>query len=178
MTFHSRLFRKPSLLIRWGLPLWILSACSSVSTKNRPLDLPFDRIYLGTYDAVWNATVRVLDIYAITVASRDSGLLQTEWADYRYNRELFENPDQQEHLEEIHYRLKIKLSKGVVNQSGQPAVRVQVTKELEEYKNFFTDWQRKPTDEFEEQVILYRIGHRMKIAEALKRKSTGSKEAL
>ena len=34
------------------------------------------------------------------------------------------------------------------------------------------------TDEFEEQVILYRIGHRMKIAEALKRKSAGSKEAL
>ncbi len=161
-----------------GLLLATLGACSSTPNKNRPLDLPFDRIYLGTYDSVWNSTVRVLDIYSITVASRDSGLLQTEWSDFRYNRELYENPDQQDHLEEVRYRLKIKLSKGVVSQSGQPAVRVQVTKELEEYKNFFTDWQRKSTDEFEEQVILYRIGHRLKIAEALKRKSTGSKETL
>ncbi len=144
----------------------------------RPLDYPFWKIYPGTYDTVWNATVRVLDIYSITVASRDSGLLQTEWSDFRYNRELFENPDKAEHLEEVRYRLKIKLSKGIVSQTGQPAVRVQVTKELEEYKNFFTDWQRIPTDEFEENVILYRIGHRIKIADALRRKSTGSKEPL
>lgn len=155
-----------------------ISACSSIDKKKRPLDLPFEKVFLGTYDTVWNATVRVLDIYSITVASRDAGLLQTEWADYRYNRELYDHPDRAEHLEEVRYRLKIKLSKGIVNQTGKPAVRVQISKELEEYKNFFTDWRQVPTDEFEEKVILYRIGHRLKIAEVLRRKSTGSKAPL
>ena len=151
-----------------------LGGCASAPVTKRPLDLPFDQIYRGTYDTVWNATVRVLDIYSITVASRESGLLQTEYSDFRYNRDLFDHPDKDDRLEEVRYRLKIKLSKGMVSQTGEPAVRVQVTKELEEYKNFFTDWTRIPTDTLEEKVILYRVNQRMRIAEALKKKTTGT----
>lgn len=167
--------RVPSLVLAGAAALATLSGCSSARQLARPLDYPFYQVYAGTYDTVWNATVRVLDIYSITVASRDSGLLQTEWLDLRYNRELFDAPDRDEALEEVRYRLKIKLSKGVVNQTGDPAVRVQVTKELEQYRNIFTDWQRMPTDEVEERVILYRIGQRLRIAETLKKKSKGAK---
>ncbi|MBS1985603.1 MAG: hypothetical protein JST16_15680 [Bdellovibrionales bacterium] len=166
--------KRLALLTATALTLLGAGGCASNSVSKRPLDLPFYQVYQGTYDSVWNATVRVLDIYSITVASRDAGLLQTEWSDFRYNRELYEVPDKIDHLEEVRYRLKIKLSKGIVSQTGQPAVRVQVTKELEEYKNFFTDWQRMPTDEMEEKVILYRIGHRIRITDALKRKTVGS----
>jgi hypothetical protein len=152
----------------------LLSGCSSIPQEKRPIDLPFYRVFPGTYDAVWNATVRALDTYSLTVASREAGLLQTEWSEFRYNRELYEHPDKAEHLEEVRYRIKIKLAKGLVSQTGLPAVRVQVVKELQEYKNFFTDWQRIPTDKMEENVILYRIGQRLKIADVLQRKSVGS----
>ncbi len=155
-----------------------LSGCASKpDSVKRPLDLPFYQVYSGTYDTVWQAVVRVLDIYSITVASREAGLLQTEWSDYRFNRELYEHPDHPDSLEQIRYRLKIKLSKGIVSQSGKPAVRVQIVKELEQYKNFVSDWERVPTDEFEERVILYRIGQRIRIADALKKKTTNSTSA-
>jgi hypothetical protein len=74
----------------------------------------------------------------------------------------------------VRYRLKIKLSKGIVSQTGEPAVRVQIVKELAEHRNFISDWQRVPTDEIEEQVMLYRIGQRLRVGEALKRKTTGA----
>jgi len=162
----------------WGALLTLgLGSCSTSKPYKRPLDLPFYRIYVGTFDTVWNATVRVLDIYSITIANRESGILQTEWSNYRHNRELYDYPDQDDRLEEVQYRLKIRLSKAFVTQTGEPAVRVQVTKELQEYKNIETDWVRMPTDMHEENVILYRIEKRLKIAETLKRKTVGSKKA-
>ncbi len=158
-----------------ALSLLLVGACASSKPPPRPLDLPFTAVIPGNFETVWNATVRVLDIYSITVATRESGLLQTEWSDFRFNRELYEHPDRDEFLEEVRYRLKIKLSKGIVPQTGEPAIRVQVTKELAQYKNIFTDWERLPTDQIEENVILYRIRQRMRIADALKRKSVGSR---
>ena len=152
-----------------------LSACSSSRQVPRPLDLPFTEVYPGTFETVWNATVRVLDIYSITVASRETGLLQTEWSDFRFNQDLYKHPEKDEVLDEVKYRLKLKLSKGVIPQSGEPAVRVQVVKELKRYKNIFTDWQAVPTDEMEERVILYRIRQRLRVADAIRRKALGSK---
>jgi len=154
--------------------LHTLSACVSTQPPKRPLDLPFAKIYEGTFDTVWESTLSVLDIYSITNSNRESGLLITDWMDARNNKALYENPDTPEHLEQVRFRLRIKLSKGLVAQTGAPAVRVQVVKELEDYKNFYLDWQRIPTDQYEEKVILYRISQRLKIAETLKRKSTGS----
>ncbi len=148
-----------------------LGACATSQPPKRPVELPFSRVYVGTFDNVWTAAVRVLDNYSITVANREAGQLQTEWSDFRHNRDLYDHPEQNDALEEVKYRLRIKLSKAVVTQSGEPAVRVQVLKELMEYKNIQTDWYRIPSDTFEENVILYRIGQRLRIGEVLKRKT-------
>lgn len=156
-----------------------LTSCSSAKQIPRPLDFPFSEVYPGTFETVWNATVRVLDIYSITVASRESGVLQTELSNFRFNTDLYANPDQDNLLEEVRYRLKIKLSKGVIPQTGEPAVRVQIVKAVEQYRNIFTDWERVPSDELEERVILYRIRQRLRIADTIRRKAAmGSKAAI
>ncbi len=170
----SRLTQRFFIISAFAL---LLGGCASSRPAKRPDELPFFRLYVGSFDTVWNATVRVLDIYSITIANREAGQLQTEWSDFRHNRELYDHPEQNDSLEEVKYRLKIKLSKAFVTQTGEPAVRVQVVKELTEYKNIQTDWIRVPTDYFEENVILYRIGQRLRIAEVLKRKSTATATA-
>lgn len=158
-----------------------LTSCSSTGptagAPPRPLDYPFFKVFPATYDQVWDATVRVLDIYNIARANREAGLLQTEPADFRYNPDLFEHPDVDPKLEEVRYRLKIKLSKAFISETQEPAVRVQVLKELSKYTNIFSDWERIPTDQLEEKVILYRIGKRLEISKALEKKSIGSKNA-
>lgn len=150
------------------------TACVSSTPPKRPLDYPVSFIYLGTFDDVWNATVRVLDKYAITVANREAGQLQTDWSDYRFNPELYDAPDGGDSPEEIRYRLKIKLSKAYVTESKEPAVRVQIVKELETYRNFFLDWVRISTDLNEERVLLYRIQQKLRVERELKKLSQGS----
>ena len=171
----SRVFSRTMTLV---LPLTVvasLTACVSSAPPKRPLDLPFTQVYLATYETVWNAVNSVLENYSVVRIERDAGIIETDWAQVRYNTALYEIPDKEEFLESVKSRIKIKLSKGLVAQSGQPAVRVQVVKELSEYKNFVLDYERVPTDTLEERVLLYRIGQRIRIAEALKRKSRGSK---
>jgi len=162
-----------------SLLIWILFAgCVSSTPPPRPLDLPFTQVYPSTFETVWAASAQVLDVYSITRIDRDAGLLETDWSEFRHNRALYDLPGQNDILESVRYRMVVKLSKGIVAQTGDPAVRVQVLKELSENKNFIADWERIPTDEVEEKVLLYRIGQKIRIAEALKRKSTGSRESL
>lgn len=157
--------------------LLVLSSCVSSKAAPRPLDLPYSFIFEGRFDDVWKATVSVLESYTITVANRDAGLLQTDWESQRYNPDLYDHPEIPTLLEEVRSRLKIKLSKAVMNDSGAPAVRVQINKEFEVFKNFFSDWERQSTDGYEEQVLLYRINQNLKIIRAKKKKSLGAPAA-
>ncbi len=145
-----------------------LGGCVSAKAPPRPLDLPFSRIFVASYDDVWNATVNVLETYTIIEASRESGVLKTDFSPEWYSPALYEDPDNLDRLDQVRYRLSIKLSKGLVSQNGKAAVRVQVVKNLEEYGNLVTDWQAIPTDHAEESVILYRIGQRLRILKAVK----------
>lgn len=158
------------------LILVTLSACQSRLPQERPIDLPFNKIFESDYETVWNATVRVLDIYSIAVAVRNSGLLQTEWSTTRFNKSLYAYPHKKTFLEDVRSRLKIKLSKGFVSESGKPAVRVQVSKELQQYKNVIVDFERVPTDHFEESIILYRVGRQIEILKATKREKAKQKK--
>lgn len=165
---------------RWGCffgLLIVLTSCVSSRKAPRPLDLPFSFIFEGRFDDVWKSTVAVLESYTITVANREAGLLQTDWENQRYNPDLYENPDVPNLLEEVRSRLKIKLSKAIMNDSGAPAVRIQINKEFEVFKNFFSDWERQGTDGYEEQVLLYRINQNLKIINAKKKKSLGAAKA-
>jgi len=146
-----------------------LCSCASSAPPPRPLDLPFSKIFVGDYDTVWGAVVSVLDIYSIAKARRESGHLETEWSKSRFNTDLYDHPIREKYLEEIKYRLKVKLAKGRVADSKQTAIRVQISKELSQYKDFVNGWVRIPTDHLEEKVLLYRIGQRVKIEKRLKR---------
>ncbi|MEO5667406.1 MAG: hypothetical protein ABIR96_05040 [Bdellovibrionota bacterium] len=153
-----------------------LSSCVSSKAAPRPVDLPFSRIFVATYDEVWNATVAVLDNYSIISASRESGELKTEYTQAWFNSAVYEDPQKVDLLDEVHYKIEIRLSKGLVSQTGRSAVRVQVVKRLEKYGNLVTDWTRIPTDEIEEQVLLYRIGQKLRIQKAVARGRAKNKD--
>jgi len=151
-----------------------LTACVSSAPPKRPIDLPYNQVYLATYETVWIALNEVLDNYGVIRIERDSGIIDTDWAQVRHNSAVYDHPDKDEYYESVRSRIRIKLSKGLVSQSGLPAVRVQILKELQEYKNFLLDYERIPSDSSEERVLLYRIGQRIRVAETLKRKSRGA----
>lgn len=146
------------------------------ASLERPIDRPFSFIFEASFDDVWTAAVSILDIYSVIEASRDSGLLKTSVTPYTHNQGLYDHPDQSDRLDEVRYSLQVKLSKGVVAQSGESAVRVQVTKVMERYQNLMTEWERIPTDTFEERVILYRIRQKLRIIREIRRGKAKSQE--
>ncbi len=147
------------------------------SRTDRPIDLPYSYIYEASFEDVWAAAVYILDNYSIIEASRDSGLLKTSVSPYSHNQGLYEHPDQSDRLDEVRYSLQVKLSKGLVAQSGRSAVRVQVTKIMERYKNLLMEWERIPSDTFEERVILYRIRQRLRIDREVRRRKAKTQES-
>jgi hypothetical protein len=159
------------------LSVLFVQACVSSAPPPRPLDLPFDRRYAASFDTVWSATSQVLDIYAVVRIDRDAGLIETDWTEARFNKALYDHPEFKDIMESVKYRLKVKLSKGFIAQTGKPATRVQIVKELSEGRNFISEYDRVPTDQIEEKILLYRIDQRIKIAEMLRRKSVGSKNS-
>jgi hypothetical protein len=164
-----RILQKIGLALGFGF-----TAYTSAQTPPRPLELPFSQIFEATFDTVWEATLSVMDIYSIFSTNREAGTIVTDWTEDRTNRGLYDHPDTAPYLEQVRSKIRIKLSKGLITQTGKPATRVQVVKELQLYKNFVLDWERISSDQFEEKVLLYRIGQRLKISEALKRKARGS----
>lgn len=175
-TSSVRMKKWTKLGIKSCLALMALVSCTSSKAPPRPMDFPFSRIYVATYDEVWNSTVAVLDNYSIISASRESGELKTEFTQAWFNNLVYEDPEKQNLLDEVRYKITIRLSKALVSQTGRSAVRVQVTKHLEKYGNLITDWQRIPTDQVEEQILLYRIGQKLRIMQSIKRERTKQKK--
>lgn len=165
------------MIKKWSLygAFFVLASCVSSLPPQRPLDLPYTYIFEGSFDDVWRASTVVLENYTITSANKDAGILQTDWENQRFNTDLYENPEIQPQLEEVRSRLKLKLSKARTNDTGKRAVRIQINKEFEIFKNFYSDWERSPTDGYEEQVVLYRIHQNLKIINMKKKKSLGAK---
>lgn len=162
-----------------GLLAMGLWSCVSSAPPPRPLDYPFKKYFDRDFDTVWAATVEVLDYYQIVRIDRDAGLVETDWAEARYNKALYDlPPDNKEIMEAVKYRLKVKVSKFRNKTTGAPVANVQIVKELMEGRNFIFEYQRVPTDTIEEQVLLYRIGRRVDVMMRLKRKSLGAKQKL
>jgi hypothetical protein len=165
----STMFRNSLKALSLSLLVAGTQGCVSSQPPPRPLDLPFSRVFVANYDEVWNATVSVLDNYSIISASRESGELKTEYRDEWYNKNLYKDPEKEDRLDVVRYQMVIRLSKGLVSQTGRSAVRVQVLKQIEKKGNLVQGWQRIPSDTIEENVILYRIGQRLRIMRAIQR---------
>lgn len=155
-----------------------LEACVSAKPPPRPMDYPYSAIFLASYDDVWSAAVSVVESYTIVEASRESGVLKTDWANAFYNPALYKDPEKADRLEQVRFRVTMKLSKAVSSNTGETAVRVQVNKQLELYGNLVTGYQQVPTDGFEEQVILYRIQQRLRIKQAIQRERAKASQAM
>ena len=124
------------------------------------------RLYVGTYDEVWTATLKALNDYPLKVSNKDSGRIQSEVVNGPYNDLLFTYPEPIEIPERFRYTLKFNFAK-LSTDDRQPLVRVRLVKELERFHDFYTGWLPYPPDGMEEKVILYRIEHILRMERAI-----------
>ena len=132
----------------------ILGGCASKQTTE-----PYvTRLYTGSYEEVWLATLKALNDYPLKLTAKDSGRLQSEVVNGPYNELLFTYPDALELPERFRYSLRLNLAKFQSDDRDQ-VVRVRIVKDLEKFYDFYTGWVAYPSDGLEEKLLLYRVEH-------------------
>ena len=85
----------------------MLSGCVS----KQPSEAFYTRMYEGSYDEVWLATLKALNDYPLKVSNKDSGKIHSEVVNGPYNDLLFTYPDAIELPERFRYSLKFNFAK-------------------------------------------------------------------
>lgn len=147
-----------------------LVACAS-QTKTEPF---YTRLYEGTYDEVWLATLKALNDYPLKVSNKDNGKIQSEVVNGPYNDLLFTYPDPIELPERFRYSVKFNFAK-LGTEDRKPLVRIRIIKELEQFHDFYTGWLAYPSDGMEEKLLLYRVEHILQMEKHLAEGDAGTK---
>lgn len=135
--------------------LGIAVGCAHQTTQNEPFTT---RLYKGTYDDIWLATLKALNDYPLKLSNKDSGKIHTELVNGPYNELLFAHPEPIQLPERFRFSLKFNFGR-LEADNDQNLVRIRVVKELEKFQDFYTGWVPYPTDSLEERLLLYRIEH-------------------
>jgi hypothetical protein len=141
---------------------YFFSGCASTPTAE-----PFyTRLYVGTYDEVWLASLKALNDYPIKLSNKDSGRIQSEVVNGPYNELMFVFPEPIELPERFRFSVDLSFAK-FVSDDKRPLIRVRVRKALERFQDFYTGWSGFPSDGLEEKVLLYRIEHILQMEKRL-----------
>lgn len=147
-----------------------LVACAS-QQKTEPF---YTRLYEGTYDEVWLATLKALNDYPLKVSNKDNGKIQSEVVNGPYNDLLFSYPDPIELPERFRYSVKFNFAK-LGTEDRKPLVRIRIIKDLEQFHDFYTGWLAYPSDGMEEKLLLYRVEHILQMEKHMAEGESGEK---
>ena len=60
-----------------------LIGCGSAKLLEKPQPiLPTDRNYSARFDDIWNATLKAISYFPLTVIEKNSGIINTDWIEY------------------------------------------------------------------------------------------------
>ena len=142
--------------------VFFLGACAS-PPRTEPF---YTRLYAGSYDEVWLATLKALNEYPLKISNKDTGKIQSETVNGPYNDLLFTPIEVSEIPERFRYSLKFNFAK-LVTDDDRPLTRIRIIKSLERFQDFYTGWSATASDGLEEQILLYRIEHILQMDQML-----------
>jgi hypothetical protein len=149
--------------------LFLLSACASQDlTTAKPTESaePQEKVFPESYDDVWRSVQLAMANYPIKVNNQDAGILETEAikGDAAWN-----SPGQKRMTSGgSRYRIIVRVVKGRT-EKNQPAGKVIILKLGEIQRDFFSPYEKLPSDGLEELAIMYRIERELQIEKALRK---------
>ena len=144
-----------------NLTLFSLLAFFFVSCVTLEEYKTYEAVFASPYSLVWQSIQVTIKDYPIKKSQSESGQILTKpIKGYSVWRPP---PGSIKNKRNRHYTLKILLHKGVVDLN--PAVKVQVIKEEFIHKDFIEEAVPAVSNGLEEEVILYRIGRELHLAE-------------
>ena len=160
------------------LPLLLISTiigCASTPeiserSKVKISKVSNQQVFYKPYEQIWRAAQLTLR-YPLSVNNIDAGIIETDPIKLT---EGFIAPGKETPISTgIQYKIVLTFVKG--SSDSKDAVRVTVNKIIERKRDFFSDPESLVSDGLEEQIILYRMGRELAIAEAIKKAETSNK---
>ncbi len=139
-------------------------------------ELFYTRVYEGTYDDVWLASLKAVNDYPLKVSNKDSGKIISELVNGPYNDLFLTVAEPIDLPEKYRYSIKFNFAK-LQTEDNRPLVRIRLIKDLEQFHDFYTGWLPSPSDGLEEKLLLYRIDHILKMETQLTRELEKGQEA-
>lgn len=151
----------------WIFSLVLLSGCASLTsppkTESAP---PLEQVFEESYETMWRAVQFALKKYPMKVADIEAGVFETQ--DVRGDLAWRSPQVGEAKTGGQRYRISIKILKGK-NSEGKEATKVIILKRAEVQRDFFSDFEKLPSDGLEEKSIMYRIERELFIEKGLKK---------
>lgn len=144
----------------------LLTGCTSLTTPpaTESSAPPTEKIFQEELSPVWNAVQLAMSGYAVKINDIESGVFETQFI---RGEKAWVSPNQDEKLSGgQRYKISIRALKGKTN-DGLPSIKVTILKRAEIQRDFFSEFEKTPSDGQEELAIMYRIERELSIAKAL-----------
>ena len=138
-----------------GLTGVFYSSCVSIPRSSEPF---VTRLFEGTYDDVWLASLKALNDYPLKLSNKDAGRISSEVINGPYNELLFTHPEPIQLPDRFRFSLKFNFGR-LESNDHKSMIRIRVVKELEQFQDFYSGWTNYQSDGLEERLVLYRIEH-------------------
>ena len=164
MTLFPRSTRKMKLL----LSLVFLIGCTSTTEQPKLVESadPQEKIFREPYDDIWRAVQLAMATYPIKVNNQDAGVLETE--SIRGDSAWVSPGQRRPPAGGFRYKIVVRVVRGRTDRNA-PAGRVTILKSGEIQRDFFSAFEKLPSDGLEELSIMYRIERELAIDKSLRR---------
>lgn len=150
----------------------LMGACSQAPThstqfkKSGASGPTYQHTLVGDYYEIWRAIQIAMAHYPIRINDQDAGIIET---DYIRGNKMWNNPWQPPAKPSgRRYKISVKAQK-MSKEEGKIPVLILVNKDIEMFRDFFSEKEKLETDGYEESSIIYRIERELNINEKLKR---------
>jgi len=158
--FHTTKLRwcNKSLLQTHALPVVLclsLVACAALNRPKQSKSQTISRVFKGSYDDIWGATLKVLDSfnYEYPTAQKDSGYIETKFK-FSESTEEHDIAGGQKFPKEIKWKLRIWL---LASEKSPERIRVRIEKMTYIRGQFLSAWEHRESNSIIEKKLFYRI---------------------
>ncbi len=146
-----------TLLVVLGLGSVALSGCMTAYRRSvgATVDQTYVKVFVTDPNTAWQATLEALKSFRLDVSDRESGFIQTRWADNTSERNLVDSFGAADVYLKAQFRFRINLDRGRF--AGTESIKITVQREQVVQRDVLEGWRPVETDGIEERTLLYRL---------------------
>lgn len=148
--------------------LFFLSSCSSYEHfeyLTKEVEIP-NKVFKSNYAETWTAVVATVNKFDLELQNQESGSIKTKWIDNTLKLNFSDSFGGSDAVKAAKFKLIINVIRGF--QSSQEVTKVTIYKRQLVNQDFLQGWKVIPSDQIEEQTLLYRIERALLIDQKIK----------